>query len=72
MNASYIVINENTLGYQIEGDSMVGVLGGKPQLGGRSNSASEPPFMLSHSDNVRPATRDDFEYFRVSSKGHLN
>jgi len=68
----YLVVNENTLVYQIEGDTMVGVLGGKPQLGGRSNSAMEEPFALKESDKVRTATEKDFDYFRVSSKGYFN
>lgn len=67
----YIVINENTLGYQIPGDTMVGVLGGKPQLGGRSNSPLEEPFMLVPSDKVRTATVKDFDFFRVCSKGYF-
>lgn len=67
----YLVINENTLGYQFDGDEMVGVLGGKVQLGGRSNSALEEPFLLAASDKVREATKADFDYFRVSSKGHF-
>lgn len=72
MNATkYIVINENTLGYQIPGDTMVGVLGGKPQLGGRSNSPLEEPFILAPSDKVRIATVKDFDFFRVCSKGYF-
>lgn len=67
----YMVVNENTLVYQIPGDEMVGVLGGKVQLGGRSNSPLEEPFHLSPLDKVREATRADFDYFRVCSKGHL-
>lgn len=67
----YLVINENTLGYQFDGDKLVGVLGGKVQLGGRSNSALEEPFLLTASDKVREATKADFEYFRVSSEGHF-
>ena len=67
----YLVINENTLGYQFAGDEMVGVLGGKVQLGGRSNSALEEPFRLSPSDKVREATKADFDYFRVCSKGYF-
>lgn len=70
MTSKYMVVNENTLVYQIEGDPMVGVLGGKPQLGGRSNSPLEEPFLLTPSDKVRPATKADFDYFRVSSKGY--
>lgn len=71
MSTQYIVVNENTLGYQFDGDNMVGVLGGKPQLGGRSNSALEEPFLLAPSDKVRAATKADFDYFRVCSKGYF-
>lgn len=67
----YLVINENTLVYQIKGDPMVGVLGGKPQLGGRSNSPLEEPFMLTPADKARVATKADFEFFRVCSKGYF-
>ena len=67
----YLVINENTLGYQFVGDEIVGVLGGKVQLGGRSNSALEEPFYLSSLDKVREATKADFDYFRVCSNGYF-
>jgi hypothetical protein len=70
-DTKYLVVNENTLVYQMNGDSMVGVLGGKPQLGGRSNSPMEAPFFLSRLDKVREATKEDFDFFRVSSKGHF-
>lgn len=62
---NYLVVNENTLVYQRDSDPLVGVLGGKPALGGRSNSASEEPFLITESDKVRPATKADFDYFRV-------
>jgi hypothetical protein len=67
----YFVCNENTLCYQMEGDPMLGVLGGKPQSGGRSNSPLEEPFFASPLDKLRPATVKDFEFFRVSPRGHL-
>lgn len=70
MTTQYLVLNENTLCYRIEGDPMLGVLGGKPQLGGKSNSPLEEPFYPSPLDKERPATKADFAYFRVSSKGY--
>lgn len=71
MDVKYLVVNENTLGYQFAGDSMVGVLGGKVLLGGRSNGPLEEPFSLAPSDKVREATKADFDYFRVCSKGYF-
>jgi hypothetical protein len=70
MKTEYLVVNENTLVYRQPGDKMVGVLGGKPQLGGKSNNPLEAPFHLSPLDNVRPATKEDFDFFRVSSAGY--
>lgn len=70
MTTKYFVCNENTLCYQMEGDTILGVLGGKPQLGGRSNSPLEEPFHAGPLDKLRPATKADFDYFRVSSKGY--
>jgi len=66
----YTVVNENTLCYKQEGWTMLGVLAGKITKGGRD--WMNGPFFLSPSDKVRPATLQDFEYFRVCSKGHLN
>ena len=65
MPFKYIVLNENTLGYEIEWNApkSIGILGskidGKNPLNGWTCYAPE-------SDKVRPATKEDFEYFRVA------
>ncbi len=70
MATQYLVHNETTLCYKMDGSEMLGVLGGKPQLGGKSNSPLEEPFYASPCDALRKATVADFDYFRVSSKGY--
>lgn len=67
---TYHVLNEHTLCYLQEGSSVYGVLAGKPQLGGHNwiNGAVS----VSRVDKLRPATRDDFEVFRVCHKGHIS
>lgn len=70
MATQYLVCNENTLCYKMDGSEMLGVLGGKPQLGGKSNSPMEEPFYASPCDTLRKATKADFEFFRVCSKGY--
>ena len=65
---TYHVENGHTLLYRQPGDAMYGILAGKPLLGGRNwvdgICAPDPA-------TLRPATRDDFDFFRVCHKGHL-
>ena len=65
----YIVINENTLGYRIEGSPFIGVLAGSVLRGG--SNPINGTISLSSLDLVRDATLSDFEFFRVCASGHL-
>lgn len=67
--SKYIVINENTLAYRIEGSQFVGVLAGSVVRGGRNPLDGTIP--ISPLDKVRDATLGDFESYRVCAKGHL-
>lgn len=66
---SYHVLNENTLCYLQEGSSLYGVLAGKPQLGG--HDWINGPVAVSSLDVLRPATLEDFDFYRVSPAGHI-
>ncbi len=67
----YIVINENTLGYILEGMEFqwVKVLAGSVVRGGRN--PLDGYFPLSPLDTVRNATLKDFEDYRIDSRGHI-
>lgn len=65
----YIVKNESTLCYRQEGSHFVGVLAGSVLRGGHNPLYG--PVCISPNDTVRPATLADFEFFRVSPKGHI-
>lgn len=67
--ADYLVINENTLGYRLSGDTNVGVLAGNVWKGG--HDPIDGVITLDAVDRVRRAGRADFQAFRVSPKGHL-
>lgn len=68
----YVVKNENTLGYLLATNPpMMGVLAGSVLKGGH-NPLNGPVLADPASDNLRPATKADFEAFRVSAKGHLD
>lgn len=69
MTTQYLVWNENTLCYSEENSTMLGVLAGKAQTGGRD--WINGPFIPAPTDSLRPATVKDFEYFRVHPGGHL-
>lgn len=70
MSVKYFVKNENTLGYIFdEQPSYFGVLASKPQHGG--DDWMNSPVMVKASDKLREATQTDFDYYRVSSKGHI-
>lgn len=72
--AKYVVLDEHTLCYRIDGQTpgwknFVGVLQGSVLRGGhdwRNGSVC-----ISPRSNVREATQADFDFFRVSSTGHL-
>lgn len=65
----YIVINENTLGYRIEGSSQIGVLAGSVLRGG--SNPMNGTISLSSLDVVRDAKLSDFDFFMVCASGHL-
>lgn len=67
MTITYVVMDENTLAYLNPDSQFAGVLAGKPQLGG--HGPMDGPCVIS--ENIRPATLADFEFYRVSPKGHL-
>ena len=58
----YFVSNENTLCYQQPGMTMLGVLASN--IDGRN--PINGPFYASPLDQIRPATREDFDRFRVT------
>jgi hypothetical protein len=65
----YIVINENTLAYKIEGSPFVGVLAGSVVRGG--HDPKNGSIAISPLDVIRQATKEDFEFYNVSPDGHL-
>lgn len=68
---TYYVLNENTLG--LVRDARPGwfeVLHGSV-LRGSTRDWKNGPFALGESDVLRPATKADFDAYRVSWKGHL-
>lgn len=66
----YQILNENTLCYSLEGSSLLGVLAGKPQLGG--HNWINGPVAVGCSDKLRQATLEDFDLYRVSPYGHID
>lgn len=69
-NTKYVVLNENTLCYRIDGqDYHLGVLAGSVIRGG--HDWKNGPVAVGPLDTLRPATAEDFEFFRVDPKGHL-
>lgn len=68
MNAEYIVINENTLGYfQTPNCKQIGFYGVLSQailLGGKH--WMDGPCFTSPLDTIRPATLQDFDTFRLN------
>lgn len=70
MNAAYFVKNENTLGFVYsEQPEFFNILAGKPQIGG--DDWMDGFVVISKSDNLRVATKEDFDHFRVCSKNHI-
>lgn len=70
MTSKYFVCDENTLCYQVEGDTMLGILAGSVIRGGRN-----PLDGVTHASTfrtMRPATVEDFSSFRVMPPRHLS
>lgn len=67
-NPRFYVLGEHTLGYVYEEQpDLLGVLAGKPQLGGHDWKNGPVAFDPA---KLRVATVDDFEFFRVCHKGY--
>lgn len=68
--AAYFVKGGHTLGFIYPAQpQLFNILAGKPQLGGHD---WKDGFVAYDPADLKPATRADFEYFRVCSKGHLD
>lgn len=70
--AKYIVVNEHTLCYRIDGgwDWLLGVLAGSI-LRGSPVGRLDGTMALAIGDRIRSATVADFELYRVSPTGHI-
>lgn len=68
--AKHFVLNEHTLGFVYdEQPHDFWIHAGKPQLGGHDWKNGSAP--IGALDVLRPATLADFEFYRVSPKGHI-
>jgi hypothetical protein len=69
---SYVVYKENTLGYLFKsmGHLMIGVLGASLINGGLDCMHGPYSLLDSDIDNIREASKKDFERFRVVSIGY--
>lgn len=74
----YVVFEEHTLGY-FQTDTMpteygyMGVLAGSVVRGGRDwKNGPVVVYMPLDKDKIRLATKEDFDFFRVCSKGHID
>ena len=68
---SFFVLNGHTLGYvYLDRPSYFGVLHGDIKRGGRD--WRNGPVILTRGDELVPATRADFDLYRVDPKGHLD
>lgn len=66
----YVVLGEHTLCYRIpQTPSVLGVLSGSVVRGGYS--PLNGPVSTMPGDELRPATLEDFDFFRVCPVGHL-
>ncbi|QFR55748.1 hypothetical protein JC221_102 [Yersinia phage JC221] len=69
MATKFYVKNENTLGYVFdEQPEYFCILAGKPQLGG--DDCMDGYVVIGSGDTLRKATVEDFDYYRVCSKGY--
>lgn len=70
VQTKYVVLGEHTLCYRIpKTPSMLGVLAGSVIRGGH-NPLNGPVSVLP-SENLRPASVEDFDFFGVCHVGHL-
>lgn len=68
--SSYFVLNGHTLGYTREDNpGWFHILHGSVLKGG--HDPKRGPTVLAPTDELKPATLEDFEEFRVSPKGHI-
>jgi len=65
----YLVGDEHTLVYKYPGQLMMGVLAGSVIRGG--HNPLNGCVVASQFKTLRPATVEDFKFFRVSHKGHI-
>lgn len=68
----YVVENENTLGYLFKNENntlMLGVLAGSVIKNGHDWLNGPTPVIKSRT--YRLATQQDFDHYRVNSKGHI-
>jgi len=74
MSIRYVVVNENTLGYiqreTVQGWFSLGVLAGLVRKGG-PDPMNGPVSISEKTDSIRDATEQDFNNYRVCSRGHL-
>ena len=70
METKYVVVNDNTLGYLIEGNTpgfeQVGILRGLYRKGATIESQADTMMFKSQCKTMRPATVADFNEYRVS------
>lgn len=70
VQSKYVVLGEHTLCYRIpQAPLTLGVLAGSVIRGGH-NPLNGPVSILPN-EKMRPATIEDFEFFRVCHVGHL-
>lgn len=70
-NPSHYVLNGHTLGYIYdEHPNTFGVLHGSVLLGG--HDWRNGPVTITDTDQLVPATLEDFDKFRVCPKGHIS
>jgi len=71
---AHVVFNENTLGYLFpwQGAFGLGILGSRITEGGIPWINSPRFIQPNELKQMRKATQQDFNHFRVSSKGHLD
>lgn len=68
--AKYVVLDEHTLCYRLDsGPKTLGVLHGSVLRGG--HDWKNGPVTFVHESQLRPATLEDFDFYRVSPTGHI-
>ncbi len=70
---AYVVFREHTLGYlyRLGNHFYIGVLHGKTIKGGLDWKGDDWLLGIDQFKDVRKATKEDFDDYNVSSKGHL-